>query len=244
MKQLFRKIMAIGIVAVLLLSVGLLGACDNGDLLSTPNNFTIIGANLFWTVDNQAEESEVYIKRNSEEIFSRVASRLLEIDGTASNIPIYRLGLELGENIIKVVSRAIDESGLGVISSNAGYFAINIESVDYRQSEKPEYVSIMGDSLLVWRMRNDNFQFLSAGQLNILVEREGAFIDITSYIFPDESLSMLWLTNNLKYGLNNLKVYVTSEGQIIQNGTLYTLTNSEPLYFQLYKRALDDYTII
>ena len=136
MKQLFRNIIIISIVAILLLSVGLFGACENGcspydDRPAAPSNIRICELNhgniFLWDSVEYTSYNRIYIRRSNDDSFIFIGTDegcCCEAVYGFGGYFVWLLNPALGENTIKIISRVVTNFN-NPDTCPSGYFVWN-----------------------------------------------------------------------------------------------------------------------
>ena len=204
--------------------------------LSAPHNFIIEWSILRWTSDSRAETSKVSIKRATsdefEEISFVVASNHGWAGGLTDGISLRELNLEVGHNIIEVISFGDSSWNNGVttygIHSKEANYTITIDTIIEEQVAPPEdpWFEIWGNEIQTgWGVI-----------VYIKHPGENEFIHINGSESHGRFFGEL---PELRIGESTIKLIRRGAWDRLDGNTLIIATDSEPVFLPLINNLED-----
>jgi len=137
MKKVIKRVVALGVMVVLLFSVfGMVGCSPRQ--LDPPRDFIIYeryplvgqGAVISWLSDPGAEFCVVYVWRKDYKDYVRATTRIPPGGSDEQTWHISDLRLEEGENLIRIISRA-PRNRRNILDSEPAYFVLVMDELGY-----------------------------------------------------------------------------------------------------------------
>ncbi|MCL2556156.1 MAG: hypothetical protein FWE03_03955 [Firmicutes bacterium] len=235
-----KKFISIILAIAMMLAVGVtLTACNSPISPSRPSNLRIDGTLLRWNSSNRAYSARVYVRRPSNNDFVFITTVTADGHGHCCEltdaIGIRWLGLEVGDNTVRLVSRAYnwrDDGTYSYSSSGAATKQFTVSSIQEEQATPPHITTpeelflggdlnlLAGYSHISFRGPNDDeFVRLQGGVSH------GAFI-------ANEMPA-------LEVGENSFKIIRVGTLARLEGTTLTNFTNSEPVIIFVVIDAID-----
>lgn len=222
------------VITTVVISLFIILACEingtNTGELFAPRNFIIEWGRLSWTSDRRAEVSMVSIKRATSNEFEEVRFVAARDHGCCctftDGISLRELNLEIGKNIVKVISFGDSFWHDGVttygIRSKEATYNIIIDNIIQEQETllKDPWIEIWGN------------QIVTNGRVIVYIKHPGEneFIRINGYDDHDIFFGEL---PDLRYGESTLKIIRRGTWAWLDGKTLVIASDSEPVFVPL-----------